>query len=427
MRCIGLALVFLPFVTTPGWAADYYASSTGKGSACTKASPCSPRAFFTDGEKAAAGNVLWLLDGTYHGADYMITPGLFNPGLSGNSSAPITVKAINDGAVLIDGDGVNLPAQLSKNSWFVLEGFNVCCSSAGVILLKSGSNNNIIRRVVAWHAFDGGPKSGTNNQVVAIVYSNNNLVEDSAAFGTGRYIFATYAGTENTFRRTWARWEGYTSNTGPKTTYQLLYHSNITVCENCLGTWTAERLSDCAQLGFDPAIFKMGTDANTLTLLLGSIAYQKTSAICNPYAGVYPEGEVGGAQHIRITDVVSHVPISGVRPFNFSVVTDGIATRITGIKGRSSTTLKWKVTNWNEATTVARVPNVFTAQDAANVCFRYQGGLLTTIPLWPWPMDQRIQSALVTAGSSGLDGTNGTVTSEIESIFGEIPSLCRDE
>jgi hypothetical protein len=41
-------------------------------------------------------------------------------------------------------------------------------------------------------------------------------------------------------------------------------------------------------------------------------------------------------------------------------------------------------------------------------------------------MDDRIKTALSTAGSCALAGTHGTVTAEIESIFGTIPAACRE-
>jgi hypothetical protein len=55
------------------------------------------------------------------------------------------------------------------------------------------------------------------------------------------------------------------------------------------------------------------------------------------------------------------------------------------------------------------------------------------MPLWPWPMDQRIKDAIdiARAGQNTPNDpkspllTGGSVTAEIESRFGVIPSICR--
>jgi hypothetical protein len=412
----------VPTAPTATNSCDYYASPAGTGNGLSLDAPFQVRNFW---QVARPGKTLCLLDGTYTGASSMIAPYSQGfSGLSGQSGFPITVRALNDGAVLIDGQSANSPIVLQNNSYYTIEGVNACCSAGSVVTAYTGADNNIFRRIVAWNAYDGGPGSGTNSHGILIL-GNNNVVEDSAVFGKARNVVGTYKNNNTTLRRVWARYEGYESNTGPKVAFQLAYYSDNVLCENCIGTWTSERVADCANLGYDPAIFKIGTNPNTLTRLLGSIAYQTKSAICNPVAGVYSEGEVGGAQHIRITDVVSRLPIPAVRPFTFNAVTDGVATRITGIKGSDSASQNWTVRDFNEATTVAAVPNIFTATDAANVCFQYINGVRTSAALWPWPMDARIKAALRAARSSALAGADGTVTSEVESMFGVIPPQCK--
>jgi len=92
--------------------------------------------------------------------------------------------------------------------------------------------------------------------------------------------------------------------------------------------------------------------------------------------------------------------------------------------------------NLHECTDPAQCPNVFTGigpggMQGARHCFRYENGQLTTTPLWPWPMDTRIQQALARAKiAPGLSGTAGpgyaagTVTSEIVARYGAIPPAC---
>ncbi len=50
---------------------------------------------------------------------------------------------------------------------------------------------------------------------------------------------------------------------------------------------------------------------------------------------------------------------------------------------------------------------------------RYQDGVLTGEPLWPWPMNQRIKNAMMASGRSPVD-----VTQTVTRIFGPIPQRC---
>ena len=54
------------------------------------------------------------------------------------------------------------------------------------------------------------------------------------------------------------------------------------------------------------------------------------------------------------------------------------------------------------------------------ICMRYEDGELTTTPLWPWPMNDRIKEARALAGRPVVD-----VTATIEALLGPIPAACR--
>jgi hypothetical protein len=62
---------------------------------------------------ARAGDVLCLADGTYTEA--------IQPTTDGTAGAPITVRALNDGAVTIDGGGARVPLLIYRN-WWIVEG-----------------------------------------------------------------------------------------------------------------------------------------------------------------------------------------------------------------------------------------------------------------------------------------------------------------
>jgi hypothetical protein len=80
-------------------AKTYYASPQGGGDGSAPENPFVIARFW---DVAKAGDTLVLLDGTYAGAESMINP---PKGLSGDKETSITVRAMNDGKVTIDGEG----------------------------------------------------------------------------------------------------------------------------------------------------------------------------------------------------------------------------------------------------------------------------------------------------------------------------------
>lgn len=57
----------------------------------------------------------------------------------------------------------------------------------------------------------------------------------------------------------------------------------------------------------------------------------------------------------------------------------------------------------------------------ARLLRRYQDGVLTDQPLWPWPVNQRIIEAMKSAGYAPVD-----VTATIEKLLGPIPKRQTD-
>ena len=223
-----LTLVDGPF--SQAIACDYYASPNGGGNGLSQSSPFKIANFWP---LAKPGSTLCLLDGQYTGSASMINP---PKNLRGAASAPITIRALNDGKVTINGQSANQPVKLYYNDYFVLEGFNAHHSNGGVVRL-SYSNRNIVRRVAAWDAGDG------NTNIFGIhSSSSHNLLEDVAGWGIARKIFsASQGGNYTTIRRAWGRWEG-SHVIGPKMTYTLAYNNYNMTCENCIGTWSGERM-----------------------------------------------------------------------------------------------------------------------------------------------------------------------------------------
>ena len=432
----------------------HYADPAGSGGTCTFGSPCQVNSFWAI---AQPGNNLCLKDGVYQGANSMINP---TSGLSGVSGNPITIGALNDGQVRINGQGVRYPILLINNGWLIIQGVNVHAGSADVVRLNIGSHDNIIRRVVAWDAND------INADVVSSS-GTNNLFEDVGAFGVGRKVFgfADAVGGGNTCRRCWGRWEGST-NVGPKDVYELIYNNATSTFENVIGTWDNGSMpstytlqhngTSCATLGPGvcgsppqaPSYVYSNADVNQP---YGVIA-ESDGAVPNSGSGVFGSiGYVKSADKFEANAVVAFEQGGG--GFTFENVVSllqghtsqrafvlnsgsGTATNLTSIATPTDIFTGWSPTNNEHSTTVSGASSIYTGGVGADVCNQYINRKLTVTPLWPWPMNQRILDATTFASQAGhqhLISLQGLVTdphaiedvtASIQSLFGTIPAQC---
>jgi hypothetical protein len=364
---------------------------------------------------------------------------MINPpqGLNGTASAPITIKALNDGKVTLNGQGSSVPIVLYYNNYFVIEGINARDSIASVVSL-SNSSHNIIRRVAAWDAAD------KNTDIFGVHGSTSNLLEDVAGWGIARTVFsASQGGNNTTFRRAWGRWEG-SHVVGGKNVFQLAYNAYDVMCENCIGQFSGQRMKQSYVLmdyygkpwtgtgagtytnySIDQPgqIFHATTGSCPRTKLLGSLAYVLNADRFDGIAAVF----VTKLDCITIQDTVAVFQQGFARQkraFYLDSTLSGanalIANRVTGISEGSYIKSDWKQTSIYQGSTLAAVPNPWTSGNAANLCFRYENGVRTTKPLWPWPMNQRIAEAMIQSGRTSVD-----VTATIESTLGPISSACK--
>ena len=245
-------------------ACDYYASPSGGGNGLSQSSPFKIANFW---KVAAPGKTLCLLDGVY--SDPITPP----QNLNGTASARITVRALNDGKVRINGGGVRNPVSLKNNDYFVLEGFDAHNSSGTVILISTGADHNIVRRVCAWDAPD--------NTIILLSGPFTTIpgtcLRTCAALAQRRKIFSnSQRGNNVTIRRAWGRWER-SLNTSPKVTFANGYNSINSTYENVIGTWDETAMGGV--LPTQPlAILRIGpiTSSNVFcqnNKYLGSIAY----------------------------------------------------------------------------------------------------------------------------------------------------------
>ena len=152
------------------------------------------------------------------------------PRADGTAAAPITVRALNDGTAIIDGQGVRKTVDLQR-SWWVIEGI-VARNGTDNVFRVDGSNN-VLRRVSAYNA------STDINSSVIMLLGNNNLVEDAIVAGTGRYMAEVYKGSGNTLRRVftmWAGWDGrqFCGVAWPNGNNIGVYNASNTTVENAI-------------------------------------------------------------------------------------------------------------------------------------------------------------------------------------------------
>jgi hypothetical protein len=211
------------------------------------------------------------------------------------------------------------------------------------------------------------------------------------------------------------------SQWGDPATFSNGYNSYNSIYENVIGTWNG------TGVGNPHGILRFGrifTDREPClnANFLGSIAYVVSGQTAPTFYGGVSSSNDNHCLTVQDVVVFFDSTHSSLKPFflrDDPSPTDNFATRTTEIGGTTSTIQdSWTVTTRIDADTLGSV-NIWTGANQANVCFRYVNGTLTTIPLWPWPMNQRIIDATKAAGKTPVD-----VTATMEQLFGPIASQC---
>lgn len=454
-KAVILTFMLLTFLTSVAEACNYYASPLGGGNGLSPYTPFQIADFWP---VAGPGKTLCLLDGVYADNRSNIQP---PKGMSGMPSVPITVMALSDGDVRIDGQNARNPVLLSGNSYFTIQGINANNSAGSVIALASGSNYNTMHRIVAWDARD------ENYEIFGIHDSNHNLLEDVAGFGVARKIFSfSQNGNDNICRRCWGRWEGST-NVGPKDTFEVTYNNYRNIYENIIGTWDNGSMPKSHTLQNNGALWAgsyartyTGDDTdqaygiiaegqpnwNAETKILGSIAYVRAADKFPAMAAYFIQS---GQSGLEFTNNVAYFdPSSHTSKPTFLLPSDRteaglIARNLTGIGGAGNKISgKWEQSKIEYGKTIDRISSIYTGANGAQICYQYHNGQLTKEPLWPWPMNRRILDATTFAsilshrhyiyqGSPPVltlvndPHTAVDVTSTIETLFGSIPAACK--
>jgi hypothetical protein len=403
---------------------DYYASPNGTGNGLSPSTPFQISKFWP---VATPGKTLCLLDGTYTDDNSLIqVPTSF----AGTASQPITIRAVNDGKVLIDSGG-RRPINL-EGSYGILEGIN--SQGADNAAIRFRGSHWTVRRVVIWN-------NGPNDDGVALgdFSGDHNTLEDCAIFGKGRIVLtvgsAGRGDTYNTVRRCWLRWEYRSGNQSPSVvSIQGYVGQSHTIFENILATRARQPGSTITE-PYPP--FHMAATADSK--LLGSIAYVPPGVVYDSDGaffslsggdfrsdiGQFPWTERNLVKDlVAVADPSSNAFQGGAFDFTAATGTNNVVENAVAIWGNAGIC---QSQGWSGCSTIRHFTSLQSAQNSfgsiwtavPGICHRYVDGQLTNQPLWPWPMNQRIKDALVQSGRAPVD-----ITQTMEELLGSIPQVC---
>lgn len=423
----------------------YYVSTVGSDSNNGKTQVAAFKNFSKALAVVAPGDTILVMDGIYNQRILPIT--------SGQSGKPITIKAVNDGKVVIDGNGESIVADITKN-WYVLDGLVIRNGKENV--LKITGQNNLVKRSTFYNADTNG-----NSQVV-LVWGDHNTLEDVAAAGTGRYMFNVYSSNYNTVRRVFAMWRSWDGKNfcgvqWPNGNNIGIYNSNHTLIENSIAYGRSltgifyqandDSVSANGNKILGSIAVLQGKDYDETAWDFGTGEYQPTSRpgpTINPYGapcdnsvidwewGYQRVGFAAWGQGTVITNTVSDsifvdnegVGVSYGQPYDSGVKLDNVTDRVTSRdnwavgypfwEGVDGGNILFRMDGVN-APTNSKIANspYNNGQGARIPVMRYQDGELTDQELKPWPMEARILAemgvsvnAVINASTDNAQGFN---------------------
>ena len=275
-----------------------YASNNGSGSSCSESSPCTIGTWLS--QKAAPGGVLCLKDGIYTGGEQMLQ----FAAKSGAAGNPITVRAVNDGAVLIDGEHNRRPLDCNA-SYITVQGLDVKNGNDTTLVLRG--SHCTVQRVIA---YTEAPSDGANENTCD-AGGDNNLLEDSACIGYSRKTYAAGArggNGPNTIRRTYLEFHGAPAGSAqgnPTNVLEIGYGQSNVTAENVIVRRNV--LSSATEPEAPMMVFQTHGSA-----LLGSIAFAaaQDTVGASRMLDIYPDaGSSAGSGFVTSNVLVQDVGI----------------------------------------------------------------------------------------------------------------------
>jgi chitodextrinase len=468
-RSLLAPLLLLVSLSGAAPAATYYISTTGSDSFSGASYSLAWATFSHAWAVMHAGDTLLVADGTYHQR--------VAPTFSGTSQSRLTIRAMNDGRAIIDGDtngdGIgNLRAPLEFGgpdadwvpiSYVTVEGLVVknggpdcpsdpACYHNSAVSYVSG-NYNVLRRVSLYNAHTD------KNAAVVWIMGSDNLVEDCVVAGSGRKMLLIFgSATRNIVRRTFLAWQEFNGaefdpGVWPWGDTLDLYAASNNIVENSI----AYGMAPGPASGF--SIQHQGGTA-TGNALLGNMSvrigkkwngqdmtwpnpdpYRTPPPTRNDLAGFDMRTGISfegiGVASTLIQDSFAwgnaghglHAPTTGTNQMiRGTFLNNAIGSGETGedITADSLTRFNTISDSFIEGTTYQG--------GGARLNYRYESTFsgntalptLSTAALWPWPMESRIASELGVHLSRWLsinpEMQNFSVTNTMQSIFNSLPA-----
>jgi hypothetical protein len=426
---------------------DYYASPDGNGNGLSESSPFRMSDFLSMSESATQGKTLCLLDGIYHEP--------LDISKSGTASQPITIRALHDGQVTIDGEFNRVACRVMDSHDVTVEGI-ICQRSSQSVFTVVRSERVTIRRVSAYDV----KATDCNCHAFVTDRSQDVLFEDVIAGGRARTMFTLYNSERVTVRRAYARWkEEPTSNSMGVNNLAQYYGTSDSLSENNIGTidgptpnsvlgwgvWnhyynTDPIASDNTFLGnisfdlthagfFDSSckwqtsnnrfidnvsinnrfgMWQRGDDSQILahyTNVGGEIGYymheNPPTGDCEPAAGLVLGSDITNSVFLNASSrafVIHNTEIPKVLSHDYNLFW-GNTELGTTLNSNESVEFDpaFNTEKWGYGAYLFPASNTPRATGGegdqylgADVRFRYVDGVLTDIPLWPWPMEARV-------------------------------------
>jgi hypothetical protein len=408
-----------------------------------------------------AGDTLVLKDGTYYPTGEWLIKGMH-----GTARAPIIIEAASDGGATIDGSnaGATHLLYVTNSSYLVFCGFNLRNSQRTNLMIAGAGNgtgdvsNITVERVISHNA-------GSGNQYCFIAQGNtstadaNILFQDDAALGRCRYGFIAYHINGVTFRRDWSS-NAYTENfsPAPRSAFGVYAAANVTL-ENNIGvneipattdnnyyTGVWQTSDDTANWPNNNTVYRgnmffngctgvwLTDTSGTGTVLQDTYIDIPANPVCQANQGSFYRplgvswGDPFGGTMTNMAIVNSQTGVSG----GTKVITNSVfANNGSALSGSVSGSYNDFYGNGSNGTTLGSTdstanPNYNTAtygrgaylmpapallgkgsggaDVGAHIIYQYDHGSLTSVPLWPWPMEGRILAATgksVTYSSAG--------------------------
>ena len=395
----------------------------------------------TKANSLSPGDTLILHDGLYTNGQ------LHADGIHGRQTTPITIQAEHDGKAIIDGAGSASPViEVNNSSYVIIDGLVARNAGPGedVVNVSGQSDHVTIRRVTAYNAGSG------NAHVFDVAFGPTNvLIEDCVGWGQGRYIFLAYHSSNVIFRRTWARWTTQSNfSPAPRACYGIYGSSNITL-ENpiCIHDIPDQPSSDyftaiwittdgpqednakiLGAMFLDnwEGIWVNGSSGNNTQVIDSFFDHTRQQGSFNTTTNhgdaiMWGTNNGSGGGVDSSTFVNNEVGFSKQTSQNPTLTNTLFVNNDTAIVGNPThsfldffgngsigtsigTTDKrvdpgYNIAKYGTGAYLFVPPNsplkgagLGGSDIGANIIYKYQNGVLTNQPLWPWPMEDRIKT-----------------------------------